>query len=586
MSLIATRRALWAGVAGGGAFSGAYDDTQNIVLGLSSRLLDGDYGGGYLYTIRRDSDDDEADFGHDNDGDLRTDLIADFLNGANGYIRRWYEQYNGYHAEQTDTTKQPLYVASGQNGKPTIRFDGVDDFLVTTFFHPTANQSMLVVWNASGNDQSPAGAHDGSDRRFYFETQVDQYRWAAGDSNSFARGTRTTETVLHVLTAADGSASLYQNADQISNALSYTWGSGDASTDPFHIGSRTFNGSDVQHIEGDIAELIVTNAAWVDTERNIAETIANDYWAVETLEFSVTSANVDSTRSSIIAEVWSGNGYPTAGVDATSSDVTDPLNTSASNLLRVDELTINMDDNDGTFVMDNMPHVWYPTVATANGKLAIMHYGHSADPDNNWNHPSGYAEAINALIEDGYTVAGIQMSGDTSEHNSYPDATATLNYLKFFVEPVARVINELESGFSAVYMTGKSGGGWTTHLVTAIDERIERSVPVAGALPLNIAIGNRDWEQQLPSIDHLVDYHDLFAMACTSSRTQVQLLNEDDSCCFTLAQYNSAMDPYADDVEAKAIELGGTYSLVWDDTHSEHIISAYGRSVILDTFNG
>jgi hypothetical protein len=311
---------------------------------------------------------------------------------------------------------------------------------------------------------------------------------------------------------------------------------------------------------------------------------------------NILPADVAARRATLIDIIWSGNGYPSTGVDSIESDVTDPLSSSASNLLRVDKLTINMDDNDGNFVMSCTPRIWYPAVEDANGKLVVLHYGHNGaapSPDENWNADTSYIATINALIEAGYTVIGVQMSGGTATHNTYPDPTATLHYMKFLLEPVVRVINEYASGFDALYMVGKSGGGWTTVLMAAIDTRIKRSIEVAGTYPLTTPETSRDWEQLLPGIQtklvagtspRLLDYQDFYMMALDGGRRQLQLHNVNDSCCFDLAGYEAGYD-YAPALTTLAGSYGGTWTQVWDDTHSDHIISALGRSLMLEFFS-
>jgi len=282
-------------------------------------------------------------------------------------------------------------------------------------------------------------------------------------------------------------------------------------------------------------------------------------------------------RSDMIAEIWSGNGLPAAGADSTSTGVADPLDSSPTNLLRVDQLTISMDDNAGTPVMASEPYIWYPAAIDSNGILALYHYGHTTG---GWE-LGGQGDMVRALVEAGYTVAGFQMpAGGPAVHNTYPDPTASLNYLKFFVEPVIRTINELAAGFNSVYMLGLSGGGWTTVMCAAIDTRISRSVEVAGSEPLTITT-SRDWEQLLPGLADQFDYQSIY-VAGAAARRQMQLHNEDDSCCFTLAEYNT--DPYEDEAEGGATLHGGSWSLVWDGTHEEHKISDWGRAQILAFF--
>ena len=54
------------------------------------------------------------------------------------------------------------------------------------------------------------------------------------------------------------------------------------------------------------------------------------------------------------------------------------------------------------------------------------------------------------------------------------------------MEPITVSLNYLdeEYDFSSYYMIGISGGGWTTVIYSAIDDRISNSFSVAGSYPL------------------------------------------------------------------------------------------------------
>lgn len=55
---------------------------------------------------------------------------------------------NGYNATQSTASKRPLYKTSILNGKPVVRFDGVDDFLENgtfTAFNNASAASLFIV---------------------------------------------------------------------------------------------------------------------------------------------------------------------------------------------------------------------------------------------------------------------------------------------------------------------------------------------------------------------------------------------------------------------------------------------------------
>src|SRR5205814_4458415 len=94
-------------------------------------------------------------------------LIADagVTAGAGGKVTAWQDQSgNGNNASQTTADQSPLLVNDAINGKPVLRFDGIDDFLqvadsdsvsiagdITTFFVVKFDDfaTYRAVWSKS-----------------------------------------------------------------------------------------------------------------------------------------------------------------------------------------------------------------------------------------------------------------------------------------------------------------------------------------------------------------------------------------------------------------------------------------------------
>jgi hypothetical protein len=86
---------------------------------------------------------------------LRADLGIT-LNGGN--VSAWADQSGlGNHITQGTASLQPLFVASGPNGKPAIRPDGADDFLKGTF---TLSQPYTVFMPFKWLTLTASGAQD------------------------------------------------------------------------------------------------------------------------------------------------------------------------------------------------------------------------------------------------------------------------------------------------------------------------------------------------------------------------------------------------------------------------------------------
>jgi hypothetical protein len=123
-----------------------------------------------------------------------------------------------------------------------------------------------------------------------------------------------------------------------------------------------------------------------------------------------------------------------------------------------------------------------------------------------------------------------------------------------------------------VAMTGLSGGGWQTIVLSALDPRIIASIPVAGytSLPARLDyiedIG--DLEQVPVDLVTILDYQHMTAML--APRPALLILNEKDDCCFQTARtrpviYDAVLPTYrAYDVP----DFLETYNNVVPGTHN------------------
>jgi dienelactone hydrolase len=89
-----------------------------------------------------------------------------------------------------------------------------------------------------------------------------------------------------------------------------------------------------------------------------------------------------------------------------------------------------------------------------------------------------------------------------------------------------------------VAMTGLSGGGWQTIVLSALDPRIIVSIPVAGYTSLRARLDHYedmgDLEQAPVDLATVLDYQDMTAML--APRPALLILNEKDDCCFQTAR--------------------------------------------------
>lgn len=203
-----------------------------------------------------------------------------------------------------------------------------------------------------------------------------------------------------------------------------------------------------------------------------------------------------------------------------------------------------------------------------NGSLAMYHQGHLGD----FRDLGG--DTIDAFLDEGFQVLAFSMPMRGMNSNPFPteehsELQVKQRPLQYFAEPVVVALNWAEHGYSyrRRFMVGISGGGWTTVLVSGIDERIDASYPVAGTWPhyLRDRFGYYgDYEERITP-----NYLELYLMATYPDREQVQVFNELDACCFGgLYSYD-----YLGYTSFRANAWGGRFEIFMDHGQVEHEIS-------------
>jgi hypothetical protein len=166
--------------------------------------------------------------------------------------------------------------------------------------------------------------------------------------------------------------------------------------------------------------------------------------------------------------------------------------------------------------------------------------------------------------------------------------TPRFSPIRFFMEPVLAAVNHafrVRGTYRAAFMAGLSGGGWTTTLYSALDERIAASFPVAGSLPLHLkslvqkSLG--DWEQTTPRLYGIANYLDLYLLATYKGRLQKQLLNEHDPCC---SSGRGALS-YESTVARQATQWGGHFAVSIDGSSRIHDVSPSHSLTMLATMS-
>lgn len=119
-------------------------------IALSLRKLNSLYTG-YAVRVRRSSDNAEQDIGFlGNDFDVAS--ATAFASGYNLYVTTWYTQLRvGIQFIQNNINSQPKLILGGT--KPTILFDGIDDFLFGSYnaqiFGVNKPRMSIIIVNSS-----------------------------------------------------------------------------------------------------------------------------------------------------------------------------------------------------------------------------------------------------------------------------------------------------------------------------------------------------------------------------------------------------------------------------------------------------
>ena len=259
------------------------------------------------------------------------------------------------------------------------------------------------------------------------------------------------------------------------------------------------------------------------------------------------------------------------------------------NLKRIDRLTVEME-----YGINSVSYLFIPE--QSNEKLILYHQGHGGDfllgkdtiqffLDRNF---TVLAMAMPLLGMNNQPVVEIDGLGEMKliSHKKLRLLEANnFNPMKLFLEPIQINLNFLdkEYNFKRYSMIGLSGGGWTTVVYSAIDERISDSFSVGGSIPFYLRVDSRDmgdYEQTNIELYKNVNYLELYVLgAYGDGRQHIQIFNKNDPCCFS----GNGYETYEFVIKDKMSQLGkGTFQILIDDTHNEHKISDHTLKLVYE----
>ena len=311
--------------------------------------------------------------------------------------------------------------------------------------------------------------------------------------------------------------------------------------------------------QADIDSLIkIDNKSDIDQKRNF---LTEFFWNVESTTFKRIPA-----------------GY--IPVPEVESDISDSRYSDFQNLKRIDRLTVEME-----YDINSISYLFIPE--KSNEKLILYHQGHGGD------FILG-KDTIQFFLNRNFTVLAstmplvgmnnqpvVEMDGlgqiKLISHDQLRLLEANnFNPMKIFLDPIRINLNfiEMEYDFKQYSMIGLSGGGWTTVIYSAIDERISDSFSVAGSMPFYLRVNDRDigdYEQTNTDLYQNVNYLEFYVLSgYGEGRKHIQIFNENDPCCFS----GNGYETYEFITKDKISQLGnGDFQVFVDNTHNEHKIS-------------
>ena len=314
--------------------------------------------------------------------------------------------------------------------------------------------------------------------------------------------------------------------------------------------------NDSKPIDVDVGSLIkIDNKSDIDEKKNF---LMEFFWDVGTLHSIISKSSLPQVES----------------------DISDSRYDDFQNLKRIDRLTVEME-----YDINSISYLFIPE--KSNEKLILYHQGHDGD------FILG-KDTIQFFLDRNFTVLASTMPlvGMNSQPIVETDELGKIklisheqlqllkkngfNPMRLFLDPIQINLTFLdkEYDFKRYSMIGVSGGGWTTVIYSAIDERISNSFSVAGSVPFYLRVNDRDmgdYEQTNPDLYQNVNYLEFYILSgYGEGRKHIQIFNKNDPCCFS----GNGYETYEFIVRDKISQLGnGDFQVFVDDTHNEHKIS-------------
>ena len=259
------------------AFTGLLDTYSGAAAAYSLRLLSSTYSGSAI-RVRRADDNEEQDIGFRNN-ELDTSTLETFSLGSDCFVTTWYDQSgDANNLIQETASSQPKIVSSGttitEGGKPTLEFDGNNDFMESGSISSSQPVSYLHLRRYRTTDQVRHALNFSTDSGYAWADFFDggNLRAYFGSTAATSAGFNTNRNLWAVI--ADGASS---TASLNGSASSASVGSNNV--DAITLGKRA---APIAGVNAAInsQELIVYLSDVGTTNLSGIETNINDFYSI------------------------------------------------------------------------------------------------------------------------------------------------------------------------------------------------------------------------------------------------------------------------------------------------------------------
>jgi len=249
--------------------------------------------------------------------------------------------------------------------------------------------------------------------------------------------------------------------------------------------------------------------------------------------------------------------------------------------------------------------LFHPSAAW-NGRVFVLHAGHAIDVTSSGTSGASMLEMLQELLAAGYRVYGLSMPCNAPQASSCAFTIGSHSYslashsafqtaaeegprtIRYFVDPAIRCAVDAKARYGSstpVYMTGISGGGWTTDWAAALSELFAASYPVEGSLPYQLRFNGAgtptgDWEQwySAPWFSAVgLTCEELYVLGATSGRRRLVCYGKNDPVFPTVN-----ILPYVEAIRLTGRLLcGAGFDIFTDDAATTHEYTAAIRAEII-----